>query len=59
MAGFLGLNISRSDRTIKLTQTGLIDKILEATQMEHCNIKFTPVDKIPSAKDLDGAQCCK
>ena len=59
MAGFLGLNISRSDRTIKLTQTGLIDKILEANQTEYCNIKFTPVDNIPLAKDLDGDQCYK
>ena len=31
MAGFLGLNISRKDGTITLTQTGLIDDILEAT----------------------------
>ena len=59
MTEFLGLNFSLSDGPIRLTQTGLIDKILDATQMEHCNIKFTPVDKVPLAKDLDGNQCCE
>lgn len=39
--------------TISLIQTGLIDKILIAT-MEKYNIKFTPVEKVPMSKDLDG-----
>ena len=58
MAGFLGLNIFQDDRTITLSQTGLIDKILEVAQMEDCNNKFTPADKVPLNKDLDGEQCC-
>ena len=53
MAGFLGLEVTRNEDkgTITLVQTGLIDKILVATQMEECNIKFTPADKVPMAKD--------
>ena len=58
MVRFLGLKISREDGTITLSQTDLIDKILEATQMEDCNIKFTPADKVPLDNDLDGDQCC-
>ena len=27
--------------------------------MEDCNIKFSPTDKIPINKDLDGYPCCK
>ena len=47
MAGFLSLNIARNKGMVTLSQTGLLDKILEATQMEECNIKFTPADKVP------------
>ena len=42
-----------------LIQTGLKDKILVATQTEDCNIKFTPADKIPLDKDLDGDPYCE
>ena len=61
MAGFLGLNVTRDkDKgTVTLLQTGLIDKILVATQMEDCNIKFTPADKVPLNKDLDGDHWCE
>ena len=59
MAGFLGLNIARDNGTVTLSQTGLIDKIMVATEMEDCNIKFTPADKVPLTKDLDGDPCCE
>ena len=61
MAGFLGLKITRdvNKGTVTLLQTGLIDKILVATQMEECNLKYTPADKIPLNKDLDGDPCCE
>ena len=56
MAWFLGLNIQRDvDKgTVTLLQTGLIDRILMATQLIECNPKFTPTDKFPLDKDLDG-----
>ena len=59
MAGFLGLNITRdADKgTITLLQTGLIDKILVATQLDECNLKFTPADKVPLDKDENGDPC--
>ena len=55
MAGFLGLKITRDAEkgTFTLLQTGLIDKILVATQLDECNLKYTHADKIPLDKDLD------
>ena len=59
MATFLGLDISRDAEkgTVTLRQTGLIDKILVATQLEDCNPKFTPANKVPLDKDADGDPC--
>ena len=55
MAGFLGLQIDRSKPgTVVLTQTGLIERILVLMDLETCNAKFIPVDKIPLGKDEDG-----
>jgi hypothetical protein len=52
---FLGINISRApDGTITMTQTGLIDKILETTKMTDCNPNWTPAPKDPVGMDLDG-----
>ena len=59
MDEFLGLNSTRDNETVTLSQTGLIDNILDATYMEDCNIKFTSVDKVPLTKDLDGNPCCE
>ena len=61
MAGFLGLEVIRNkDKgTITLIRTGLINKILIATQMEDYNIKFIPADNIPLNKDLNGDPCCE
>ena len=59
MAGFLGLEVTRDEdkSTVTLIQTGLINRILIATQIEDCNINFTPADKVTMSKDLDGNPC--
>ena len=59
MAGFLGLRIHRdkSNKTTKLTQESLIDHILHAMQLEDYNPNFTPADKIPLYKELNGEPC--
>ena len=58
MAGFLGLQIDRTTKgTVVLTQTGLIDRILVLMELEDCNPKFTPADKLPLGKDLEGDPC--
>ena len=61
MAGFLGLQIQHNKDlgTIPLTQTGLIDKILDDMGMQESNIKYTPAEKQPLHKDLDGSPCCE
>ena len=40
-----------------LTQTGLINRILTAMDMQDINPKCTPADKEPLNKDLDGESC--
>ena len=47
MAGFLGINIEREEgtNTIKVIQTGLIERILQGMNMETCNSKFTLAEK--------------
>ena len=37
-----------------LSQTGLIERILSVMDMTECNRKYTPADKIPLGKDVDG-----
>ena len=61
IAGFLGLKIDRNktDGTITLTQTGLIDMILSAINMESANRNYTPAAKEPLHKDLNGEPCCE
>ena len=52
MAGFLGIQIERNpvNNTMSMTQTGLIDRILAAMDMEDCNLKYTPAKKDPLCK---------
>ena len=61
MAGFLGINISRdkANNSLTMTQTGLIKRILAAMDMEDCNMKYTPAEKDPLCKDMDGDPCCE
>ena len=58
MTGFLGLKIDRSNKgTATLTQTGLMDQILTVMEIKDSNPQYTPTDKEPSNKDLDGELC--
>ena len=52
MVGYVGLKIDRKIKTknIALSQSGLIDRILEAMRMEDFNPKFNPADKYLSTK---------
>ena len=61
MASFLGLKIDRDKEkgTIASTQTGLIDRIVDAAGMAGLNLKYTPAEKDPLYKDLDGEPCCE
>ena len=58
MAGFLGLHMDKSkEGVVILSQTGLINRILSVMAMEECNPKYTPADKVPVGKDIDGDPC--
>jgi len=61
MAGFLGIHIIRDEHnnSLTMTQTGLIERILAAIDMEDCNHKYTPADKDPLCTDVSGAPCCE
>lgn len=58
VSAFLGIDIAHDKKTnrYKLTQTGLIDKVLKATGMTDCNGKPTPCrsDAKPLGSDADG-----
>ena len=53
---FLGVNITPDPKTrhVRLTQTGLIDKILLTTGMTDCNTKGSPSTASPLATDASG-----
>ena len=44
VSDFLGIKFTRQGDTIKLKQTGLINKIIEAAGMQNANGKPTPAD---------------
>ena len=54
---YLGISVCKDEESkkIHLTQTGLIDKILETTGMKDCNPNATPALVTPLGTDLDGA----
>jgi hypothetical protein len=56
VAGFLGVLIERDqvDGSIKLTQTGLIKRIIAALGIENAPAVSTPAATTPLVKDLDG-----
>jgi hypothetical protein len=41
---FLGINIERNGNKWKMTQTGLINNVLKATNMTNCNAKDSPTE---------------
>jgi Reverse transcriptase (RNA-dependent DNA polymerase) len=53
VAGFLGVHIERNvtENTIKLTQSGLIKRIIEALEINDLPIKGTPLTAKPLTKD--------
>ena len=52
---YLGIQYTKLGNTkIKMSQEGLIKKILEATQMEDCNSNRTPTTKEPLGSDDQG-----
>ena len=59
MTGFLGLSIHRykANKTVTLTQEGLIDRILQDIQLVDSNPNFTPADNIQLFKDLNSEPC--
>jgi len=58
LANYLGIALKRDmdKRTITMTQTGLIDKILQATNMEDCNPHPVPAGTLPLVSDKYGAR---
>mgnify|MGYP000681102589 CR=1 FL=1 len=55
-AEFLGIKFERtSDGTFRLTQKGLIDKIVKATKMEDCKPNSLPTAQTALASDPEGA----
>ena len=54
VSNFLGIKFTRNGDTIELKQTGLIEKIIEATGMQDAKGKSTPAEHKTLGKDPDG-----
>ena len=59
VAGFLGvkLTVDKHAGTVELTQTGLIDRIIEAMHLEDSSPKNTPAEYATLPKDEHGEDC--
>lgn len=55
VSAFLGIQFTRRGETIELTQKGLINRVIEATDMIDCNSCDTPAEHKPLGKDSSGA----
>ena len=51
---FLGINFDRKGNTVHMTQTGLIERIAEATGLTNSNPNHTPTHQEALGKDLEG-----
>ena len=56
-AGFLGININKTKTVKELLQTGLIDRILQALNLDNDNITIRnePASTTPLGKEITGA----
>jgi hypothetical protein len=56
LAAFLGIQINKSTEngSLKLTQEGLIKRVLQATGLEDCRASSTPANKETLGTDRDG-----
>jgi hypothetical protein len=55
LAEFLGIKLERHENnSFKLTQRGLIEKVLKAAEMSDCNPNSTPASTTPLSLDPDG-----
>ena len=52
--GFLGINFKCKDKTIELSQPGLISKVIKYTGTDEAKIKHTPAASVPLGTDKDG-----
>lgn len=60
LENYLGIEFAKSEQTVEAKQTGLIDKILEATRMTNCNPCTTPaVAGKPIGTDPDDPPFCE
>ena len=59
MAGFLGVLVERNNKpnSFTLTQTGLVDQIIESLGLEGGNGKRTPAEIGALPADKEGEQC--
>ena len=56
LAGFLGVDIETlPDKTKRLTQTGLVDRVLASMGLTECNGKDTPAERGELGSDEKGA----
>ena len=53
---YLGINFVRDEKTnsITMTQKGLINKVIDATNMQDCNPNWTPATQLALGSDPDG-----
>ncbi len=51
---FLGVQVNQKGSTFKLSQSGLIKKVLKHTGMTDCNAKDTPCNQMPLGTDANG-----
>ena len=61
MAGFLGIDVhkDKTSKSIGLTQTRLIYRILTVTNMEICTLKYTLAENQPLCHEISGEPCYK
>lgn len=54
VTAFLGIQVKRDKEKYELTQPGLIQQIINATDMKDCNATKTPASTTPTSADVNG-----